>query len=195
MSNGTFTYTQEQTVAHFAQFSKAMEMAREGQCDPANVTRALQAIIGRDEIVVASRVAVTPTGKIFHVTGDARSAAKAIEATGCPVKWNVAETPSKIPMSILPVDCHAQIAPLGKTTTTEEIYKIPKIASFNQIFAFAAEFPAEQLDDPIVTVCLDAEGQFWYAILVRRGSGRGVDVDQNHPDDEWDGVCRVLLCE
>lgn len=107
MSNSTFVWTPEETVIGFAQFSKGMELAREGQRSPETVSRALQAVIMDDDIIVVPKVIQTPTGKIFHVTSDVkiRTAADAIAALNCPVKWGLAETPAKIPMVIQPVDC------------------------------------------------------------------------------------------
>jgi hypothetical protein len=36
-------------------------------------------------------------------------------------------------------------------------------------------------------------GQFWYAILNVNGDKRNVNVNQNHPDDNFNGSYRVLV--
>jgi len=199
MSNGTqFVYTPDQTVAHFDQFSKAMELTRERQRRPELVTQALQVIIGNEDIITAPKMITTPTGKLFHVTSDGkiRSAVAAINALDCPVKWGLEENPAQIPMIIQPVDCNARLVTLGKVTTTEEVYRLyPKIVTPGELFAFGAKFPNEQLQGPIFTVWLDASGQFFYAILDVDGGKRNMGVLDDHPGDEWSGDCRALVRE
>jgi hypothetical protein len=195
MSSGMNVYSAEQSHILFGQVTDVMELAREGKRPFESVSRSLQAIISDDETVIVPKISVTPTGKIYHITGNSRTAVAAFEALNCPVKWGLADKPAKIPMILQPVDAKVRLAPLGKVMTTEEIYNLPKIASPAQVLAFGAKFQAEQLEGPIVTVWLDALGQFWYLVLYRLDDGRDVRVGQGGLQDEWRGGCRVLLCE
>ena len=124
MSNGQYVYTPEQKSVTFDQFSKAMELVREGNCPPETAKRALQAMISGDDIVTAPKVTSTPNGKLFHVTSDRniRTGTDAINGLDCKVKWGLAETPDKIPMILQPVDEQVRAVPLGKVMTAEEIY-------------------------------------------------------------------------
>jgi hypothetical protein len=196
MSNGTFVWTPEQTAAGFAQFSKAMELVREGHRRPEIVSRALQVVIGDEDIITAPKMITTPTGKIFHVTGNFRTAEEAIASTDCKVKWGLAETPAKIPMIIQPVDCKVRAIELGKTMTTEEIYKtFPNIISPAEALAFGAKFQQEQTEAPHFTVWLDAAGRFFYVVLGVGSDERSVNVDGDDPGGQWGGRCRVLVRE
>lgn len=197
MSNGTL-WTPEQKGVIFDQVSRVMELGREGLREQPEVSRALQAIIGDDDIVVVPKVAQSPDGKVFHVTSDVkiRTAADAIAATGCEVKWGLAETPEKIPMVIQPADCRARLVELGKATTVEEIYtSFPRVVSPGEYFAFGGKFPEEQKAGPIVEVWLDAQGQFCCAFLSVYGGERYVDVRRGRPVGKFNGGCRVLVRE
>lgn len=195
MSSGMNVYSPEQFRTLFLQVKDVMDYAGEGKRSFESVARSLQAIISDDETVIVPKVTVTPTGKVYHITGNVRTAVDAFKALDCPVKWGFAETPAKIPMILQPVDAKVRLTPLGKVMTTEEIYNLPRIASPAQVLAFGAKFPAEQLEDPILTVWLDALGQFWCLILSRDDGKRFVGVDRSVPRGGWDDYCRVLLCE
>ncbi|KKS34203.1 MAG: hypothetical protein UU95_C0016G0035 [Parcubacteria group bacterium GW2011_GWC2_42_12] len=199
MSNSTlkqkFDYTLDEQAALLSQFGHVMEAVNERQRPAARVSLALQAAISDDDIVVVPKVTTTPTGKVFHVTGNAQSAKEAIDALNCPVKWGLAETPEKIPLIIQPVDCRARFIPLGRVRTTEEIYNFPKILPPTEFFALGAKFPKEQCEAPILDVWLDAVGRFWYAILTVNGVQRDVDVRQAHPVGQWRGHYRVPVRE
>jgi hypothetical protein len=119
-----------------------------------SVEQSQQEIISDDKTVIVPKVTVTPTGKVYHITGEARFADK----------------PAKIPMILQPVDAKVRLAHLGKTMTTKEIYNLPKIASPAQMLAFGTNFQAEQLEDPIVTVWLNALGLGFLNLLVLRSS-------------------------
>lgn len=190
-----FDYTEAERAALLDQFASTMEIVLERQRPASRVSLALQALIGDDDIVVVPKVTATPTGKIFHVTGNARSVKEAIEALDCPVKWGLAETPEKIPMIIQPVDCKVRTIPLSQIRTTEEIYNFPKILTPAEFFAFGAKFPKEQCEAPILDVWLDALGRFWYAVLDVNGDERNVRVGQSRPGGKWSEGCRVPVRE
>jgi len=195
MSNNV--YTETEIAAVFAQFSKVMELAREGQRPAEVVSRALRAVISDDDVVVVPKVTTAPDGgKILHVTGNARSAQEAIDALDCPMKWGLADKPAEIPIVIQPVDCRTRLVPLGQVRTSKEILGLyPKILNPAEFFALGAKFPGEQRDNPIVDIWLDAVGRFWYAILDVGGGQRSVDVYRNHPDLKWYERCRVPVRE
>jgi hypothetical protein len=199
MSNGTqFVYTPDQTAAHFDQFSKAMELTRERQRRPGLVTQALQVIIGNEDIITAPKMITTPTGKIFHVMSDpkVRSAADAINALDCPIKWGLAETPDKIPMIIQPVDSHIRAVPLGKFMTIDQVYNAyPKAVTPAGWVAFGIKFPEEQCEAPHFSVWLDTLGRFVFGILRVSGDRRCVDVRRYNPGDEFYDNYRVLVRE
>jgi hypothetical protein len=198
MSNDAYVWTAEQTATGFAQFSKAMELVREGLRKPERVSSALQAIISDDDIIVAPKIIQAPTHKVFHVTSDPkiRSAADAINALNCPVKWGIAETPAKIPMIIQPVDCKVRAILLGKVMSTEEIYKLyPKIVTPAEFFAFGAKFPEEQRKAPHFTIWLDAAGRFLCAFLDVGGDRRHVRVGLDDLGGSWGERDRVLVRE
>lgn len=201
MSNvNGFVYTPEQTAAHFAQFSKAMEITRERQRDPELVTRALQAIISDDVIVqVTPKVIASANGKILHVTGNFDSPAQALDEGGYDYRWGFAESAkqiAKVPMIVQPVDRKVKMVPLGQVRKTSELFELyPKMADPMTLLTLGVRFPKEQLDEPIFVVWKDHTGQFWYAVLRRLGTKRRVLVRQFDPDGKWDGRYRVLLCE
>ena len=191
-----FDYTEAERAALLDQFASTMEIVLERQRPVSTVSRALQALISDDDIVIVPKVAATSTGKVFHVTGNVRSGKEAIDALDCPVKWGLAEKPAEIPMIIHPVDCMARAIPLEQVRTTEEIYKLyPKILTPAEFFAFGAKFTEEQREAPHFTVWLDANGQFCYAILYVSGDRRCVSVYQDRPDGEWRGSGRVPVRE
>jgi hypothetical protein len=197
-SGNRFDYTLEERAALMGSFASAMKIANEQLRSAKQVSDALQAIIGDDDLILVPKVTKTPSDKIYHVTSDVniRTAVGAINALNCPVKWGLAETPAKIPMVIQPVDCRVRAIPLGKITTTEEVYKLyPKIVTPAEFFAFGAKFPEEQREAPIFAIWLDACGRFFYAILhVSRGE-RYVNVSDDHPVDKWHGLYRLLVRE
>lgn len=200
MSSGTlkqrFDYTLDEQAALLSQFGHVMEAVNERQRPAARVSLALQAAISDDDIVVVPKVTMTSTGKAYHVTGNARSAKEAIDALNCPVKWGLAEKPAEIPMIIQPVDCRVRAIPLEQVRTTEEIYGLySKILTPAEFFAFGAKFPEEQREAPHFTIWLDANGQFWDAILGVDGGERYVSVLQYHPDGRWDEYYRVPVRE
>ncbi|MBI4050830.1 MAG: hypothetical protein HY396_02550 [Candidatus Doudnabacteria bacterium] len=198
MSSGVFEYTAEEKAALLDQFGDVLGLVQERKRHPRHISRALQAAIGDDEIVVVPKIIQTPTGKIFHVTSDGkiRTAADAISALNCPVKWGLAEKPVEIPMIIQPVDCRVRVVPLGEIRTTEEVYSLyPGIVSPAEFFAFGTKFPEEQREAPIFTVWLDALGRFWEAILAVYVRERDVGVSRVRPDIEWLAYCRVLVRE
>ncbi len=197
MSNGAaarFVYTEQQQAALFAQFSKTMELAREGQRNPQMVSRALQSVISDDDIIVQPKVMMTTDGKTFHVVGNFNSAAEAIEAGQYRVKWGAAEKPSDIPLIIQPVDCLVRAIPLGKLTKTEELFNLfPRIVDPMTFLTFGAKVPEEQRCSPVFTVWKDTLGQFWRAVLSVYGDGRCLGANPVSPGAEWDADCRVLV--
>lgn len=194
--SSTFEYTLEEQAALLGQFADAMEIARERKRPVKTISHALQAIISDDDIVAVQKFVLTPTGKLFHVTGNCQSAKEAVDATDCPLKWGLAEKPAEIPMIIQPVDCRARAIPLGQVRTTERIYKLyPKILTPAEFFAFGAKFPEEQRKAPHLTVWLDANGLFCCALLDVNGAQRRVRVNRDSPGDEWYEHCRVLVRE
>src|SRR3989344_3004750 len=180
MSSGTrFDYTAEERSVLLGQFSDVMKYAHEQLRPAARISLVLEAAISDDDVVVVPKIVQSPDGRILHVIGDPkiRTAAGAIEATGCKVKWGLAETPARIPMTIQPVDCRARLFELGEVRTAEQIYNLyPKILTPAEFFALGAKFPKEQEDGSIATVWLDATGRFFYAGLLVHGDGRGVYV-------------------
>lgn len=199
MSSGTrFDYTLEDRSVLLGQISDVTKFANEQLRPAARISLALQAAIMDDDIIVVPKVTQTPTGKIFHVTSDVkiRTAADAIAATGCKVKWGLAETPEKIPMVIHPVDCRVRAVPLGQVRTTEEIYSFyPKIMTPAEFLAFGARFPKEQEEARHFTVWLDGTGRFWYAVLFIRGDERNVLVRGCRPGGRFYVRSRVLVRE
>ena len=196
-TNRPFTNTDGQDLTAYRQLASVMGYVLGGQRSAGRVSAVLQTIISDDDIVVVPKVTAAATGKIFHITGNARSAKEAIGALNCPVKWGLAETPEKIPMIIQPVDCRARAIPLGQIRTTGEIYKFyPKILSPVEFFAFGAKFLDQQREAPYLSVWLDTLGRFWCAILGVHGDGRrDVVVRLDRPGGEWSEGCRVLVRE
>lgn len=189
-------YTPEQRLDAFDRAADVMKLIRENK-RPDRVLAGLKAIVSDDDIAVIPKVMVTPTGKVYHITSDpsVRTTAGLITGLDCPVKLGLAENPFKIPMIIQPCDCRARLVPLGQVRTTEEIYNIPLILGPNELFNFGRKFPEDQLQDPIVTVWLDSNGQCFCAILHRYLGERFVSVDRSHPDDGWVDCCCVLIRE
>lgn len=196
MSSSTFEYTLDERAVLLDQFASVMKITQERQRPAARVSLALQAAISDDDIVVVPKVTVTPTGKVYHITGNARSAKEAVDALDCPTKWGLAETPEKISMIIQPVDCQARAITLGQVRTTEEIYRLyPKILTPAEFFALGAKFPEEQRQAPLFMVWLDALGRFWCAVLGVDGGQRLVGVGRICPDGKWNESYRVPVRE
>lgn len=189
MSNGEFAYTAEQTAALFAQFSKAMELARERQRDPMFVSRQLQPII--DPNIVAASVA-----GVFHVIGNFSSAAEAIDAGDYPVKWGYAEKPDEIPLIIQPVDCFVRAVPLGRLTKARDMFSLyPRMIDPMTAFTFGVCFPEEQRKASHITLWMDTVGELWYVSLDVTGRPRLVRVRQVGPGGVFLDSCRVLVRE
>ncbi len=169
MSNGTrFAYTVEQKSVLLDQFSKAMELVRERNRRPEQVTQALQVIIGDEDIVTSPKVVKSPTGHVFHVISDPkiRSAADVINALDCPIKLGLAKNPGDIPMVVQPVDCKVRPVPVGNMETADELFGLfPKIATPAEFFAFHARFPKERWKQPHITVWWDARGRLCSALV------------------------------
>jgi len=202
MGNGTFVHTTEEKAILFAQFSKSMELAREGQRPFEDVSRPLQAIISDDMVVQITPKVVQSAdgGRVFHVIGDFESAESALVAGGYKYRYDYAAAKAnkivEVPMIIQPVDRKVRLVPLGQIRTTRELFGLyPKIADPMTLLTLGARFPKEQLEGPIFVVWKDHSRRFWYAILSRDGFDRYVDVIQYYPDYEWGGNYRVLLCE
>ena len=196
MSSSSFNYRPGEQVALYAQAASVTKIIMERQRPYKLVSQALQAVISNDDIVVVPRVKVTSKGKVFHVTGNARSAKEAIDALDCPVKWGLAETPEKIPLVIQPVDCRVRPVPLDKITKGWDLFTLfPRMVSPMALFAFGAKFPDEQREAPHFTLWLDSNGQFWCAFLGVGDGKRHVYVDQDHPMAQWRDKCRLLIYE
>ncbi|MDP3993686.1 MAG: hypothetical protein U1C57_01360 [Candidatus Doudnabacteria bacterium] len=194
MSNGTVVESGK--VVLFDQLSKVMELVREGNRTPAEVSRVLQAFISDDVISIAPKVVSTPTGKVFYVTGNFASAAEAIAAGNYDLKWGVAESPAEIPLIVQPVDARVRAIRLGRIVRTGELFELyPRLADPMTFLTFGVKFPEEQREAPHFTVWKDTSGQFWCAILYVRGARRGVCVARCGPGDVWFAGCRVLVRE
>ncbi len=198
MSNDKFNYTLEEQSTLLAQYTKMGTIINERQRPFNNVSPLLQAGIRGDDIVVVPRITVGDNGKLFHVTGNARTAVEAFDALGCEVRWGYAETPKKIPLIPGPVDENVRAIPLselGDIRETGKLYEAygSKIISPISVIYFGIKFPDEQRERALFTIWLDALGQFWYVILSRSGSKRSVNVSQDAPDARWgDGNCLLL---
>ena len=193
MSNGTVVAVDKNVL--FDQFSRAMELVREGRRRPEQVSPVLQAIIADDVISITPK-AVALAGGIFHVTGNFGSVAEALDAGNYDVRWGLAENPAEIPLVVQPVDCKVRAVPLGKVVKTGELFELyPRIVGPMELFTFGVKLPEEQRKAPHFTVWLDHKGQFWFAVLHVFDRERGVDVRRNDPVDEWSGHCRVLVRE
>ena len=199
MSNGArFAYTIEEKAVLFDQFSKAMELAREGQRPFESVSRSQQAVIMDDSIVVQPKVTTDEAGKIFHVTGEWKTAAAAFDAGDYTHRWGLASEPAKIPMEVRPVDQRMRAVPLGEVRTAEQIVALyPRQVSPIAALGFGARFPKEQERAPHIVVWRDALGQFWYLSLdVNFGvRGRSVSVFRVDPDNGFSAGCCVLVGE
>ena len=153
-----------------------------------------QRVTNDDKIVVDPRITVTSTGKVFHVTGNARSGKEAIEALNCPVSWALVNTPEMIPLIIQPVDSMVRTASLGGLTKTMELFGLyPRVVSPMALFYFGAMFPEEQRQAPHFTVWLDDIGQFWFAILDVNGGKRSVHVNRGYGEGVWFKSYRLLV--
>lgn len=199
MSSGTvFDYTAEEKAALLDQAADVLGLVQERKRSPQLVKQAFQAVIGDHEILVQPKISQTPSGNIFHVTSDVkiRTAADVIAATGCKVKWGLAETPDKIPMIIQPVDEHVRAVPLGKVMTAEEIYfSFPKSTTPAGWAAFGAKFPEEQRKAPHIVIWLDASGRFFCGALRVYDVERRVFVSPCIPDFKFNADCCVLVRE
>jgi hypothetical protein len=196
MGSGRFEYSLVEKAALFSQFASVMKIAHNQERPAARISLALQAAVSDDDIIVIPKVIQTPTGKVFHVTGNARTATDAINALDCPVKQGLAGTPAKIPMILQPVDCKVRAVPLGMVISTEEVYSLyPKILTPAEFFAFGAKFPEEQRKASHFTIWLDAKGRFWRAVLGADVGRRGVEVYLANPDVLWHVRYRVLVRE
>lgn len=135
-----------------------------------------------------------PTGRIFHVVRNFRSAAEAIDAGNYDSLWGLAEKPADIPLIIQPADCMVRAIPLDRVVKTEELFELyPRIMDPMTALAFGAKFPEEQRRAPHFTVWKDASGRFWCAVLNVNDQKRNVNVGQNHSGDEWRERCRILV--
>jgi hypothetical protein len=158
------------------------------------VTKALQVIIGGDDIVVVPKVTATPTGKIYHVTGNARNLKEAIKALDCPVYGGLG-MPEIISIVFQPVDVMVRLVPINRVMTTEEICNFPKAVSPAQFFAFGAKFPKEQYAAPIVIAWLDQVGCLTHTSLSRDfDNQRLVNIDQDDGMGRQWGLGYRVLC-
>lgn len=197
MSNGTFTYTPEQVTAHFAQFSKAMELTRERLRDPETVTSALQAIISDNvNVHFIPKVNMGSDPKIFHVRGNFATIAEAFDAGKYKRHYGYVNKPRQIPHIVQPVDVRVRAVPLDKPVKVCELFRLyPRMVDPMTLATFGACFPNEQLKISHLTVWRDQEGQFWSEILDRRVGERGVSVTQCDPDCDWFDPYCVLVRE
>ncbi|MDO8668139.1 MAG: hypothetical protein Q7K35_03500 [bacterium] len=196
MSSSTFNYTLEEQASLLSQFGHAMELVNERQRPASRVSLALQAVIRDDDIVVVPKVTATPAGKVYHVTGNARSAQEAINLLSGLLKLNLASNPAKIPLIIQPVDCYVRAVPLGKIVKTRELFGLfPRIVSPMTLFAFGAKFPEEQRLARHFTLWANVDNQFWYALLGVNGDQFTVDVSQRHLDGQWYDSDHILVYE
>lgn len=199
MSNGTatFAYTEQEKAAIFDQFSKSMEIAREGQRHPKRVSDALQCIIGDDDIIVRPKVTIVGGEKVYHITGDFNTAAEVIEAGNYPVKWGYADGKiDKVPMVIWSGDVRARIVVPGRVVYNRELPKLlPNMLDPFNALRFGVKFQSEQLERPIAVVCMDASGEFWYVYLDRFDDERSVGVSQRGPDGVWGDFVGFLVRE
>src|SRR3989344_2408431 len=196
MSSGNFVYTVEERAALLEQFASVMKITQERQRPAKRISQALQAAIGDDDIIVVPKVIQTPTGKVFHVTGNFASAAEAIAAGNYDLKWGLAETPAKIPLIVQPVDCRVRAIPLGRLVRTGELFELyPRLVDPMTFLTFGVNFPEEQREVPHFTVWKDASGRFWCAVLNVDGAERYVHVHRSDPDVDWFAHYRVLARE
>ncbi|GEM_PF-1267618 len=189
MSNGAHVYTSEDDAALFAQFSKSMELVRERQRDKHFVSKQLQPII--DPNILAAQ---TPEGW-HHITSNFSSAAEAIDATKCPLRWGFAEKPAEIPMICQPVDCRVKPVQLDQRMTSTEVYaKYTKMADPNKLFTFGARVQDFQRKQLVFTLWKFNE-RLWCACLLVVGGQRDVNVFPDGPDGVWGADGCVLVCE
>jgi hypothetical protein len=197
MSNGKFVCTPQEKAVLFDQFSRVMEDVREGIRPAEVVSRALQAAIGDDNIIVQPKVEMAGDVKIYHVVANFANATEAIKACDCPLTWGFADgRMAEVPMAVQPVDQRMRIVVPGRVVYTRELPELlPKLVSPIAALGFGFKFPKEQIERPIVTVWRDAVGRFWCVCLGIFGDQRDVRVDQSGPGDGWGGSCGFLVGE
>lgn len=182
----------------FDQFADCMKLVQEGNRTPEEASVYLSAMISGDNIVVIPKVTTTPTGKIFHVTSNWKSAEEAISAGNYVHRLGQASDPLRIPMVIRPVNQLMRAVRLGKVmTATEILTTYPNMVSPIAALTFGAKRPKKQEEAPYIALWLDALGQVWCVVLSVnfRNCGRCVDFRQVNPDHEFIADCRILLDE
>jgi hypothetical protein len=197
MSNGKFINTPEEKAVLFDQFSKVMEVVREGNRPAEAVSRALQAAIRDDNIVIQPKVETSGDVKIYHVIANFANATEAIEACDCPLKWGFADgRMAKVPMVVQPVNQRMRIVVPRRVVYNRELPTfLPNLVSPIAALGFGFKFPKEQVERPIGTVWRDATGRFWCVYLRVDCGQRGVSVGQVDPDGYWVGNCGFLVGE
>lgn len=196
MSNGApFEYTIEEKAALFDQFSRAMQIAREGQRPADFVSRAQQAVIGDDMIIVKPKVEIVAGEKIFLITGEFNTALDVI--AGYPVKWGYADGKAdQIPLIIQPGDVRGRLVNWGRKVYNHELPKLlPNLMDPFNTLRFGLKFPDEQRKRPIGTVWRDANGRFWYVYLGVYDGRLRVDVGPSDPGAFWYGGVDFLVRE
>ena len=170
MSNGKgkFDYTLEEQSTLLAQYTKMGTIINERQQPFTSVSPLLQAGIRGDDVIVVPKITVGDNGKIFHVTGNARTSIDAFDALGCEVRWGFAETPEKIgkiPLIPGPIDENVRAVPLkelGDIRKTGELYEAygSKIVSPISGVYMATKYRDEQRERVLFTIWLGPDGQF-----------------------------------
>lgn len=83
----------------------------------------------------------------------------------------------------------------GKHLITQRVFDLygDKMASLSEFLDYGIKNPETQREFPLGIVWKDETGQFWYADFSSDSTGRGMNVDRDHPDDEWHDHCRFLV--